>query len=55
LHIVTGTLVTRRVGLGLHAGCDKAEGVHPRGAVARYLHGGLPFQPLVSARMEECL
>jgi hypothetical protein len=37
------------------AGCDKVERVHNRGAVARHLHGGPPFRPLVSARMEECL
>jgi hypothetical protein len=40
---------------GYHAGCVEVEGVRPRGAVARHLHDGPPFQPLVSARMEECL
>jgi hypothetical protein len=43
------------VGLGLHAGCDEAEGVRHCGAVARHLHGSPPFRPLVSARTEECL
>jgi hypothetical protein len=42
------------VGLGPHAGCVEVEGVRPRGAVARRLHGGPPFRPLVSAKMEVC-
>jgi hypothetical protein len=37
------------------AGCDKAERVHNRGAVACFLHGGTPFRLLVSARMGERL
>jgi hypothetical protein len=36
-------------------GYDEAERVHNRGAVARLLHGGPPFRPLVSARMGERL
>jgi hypothetical protein len=36
-------------------GCDEAERVHNRGAVARLLHGGPPFRLLVSARMGERL
>jgi hypothetical protein len=45
------------VGLGPHArgwtaGCGEAEGAHYRGAVARSLCGGLPFCPLVAAKMK---
>jgi hypothetical protein len=36
-------------------GCDEAERVHNHGAVARLLHSGPPFRPLVSARMGERL
>jgi hypothetical protein len=37
------------------AGCNEAERVHNRGAVACFLRGGPPFRPLVSARMRERL
>jgi hypothetical protein len=36
-------------------GCDEAERVHNRGAVACSLRGGSPFHLLVSARMWERL
>jgi hypothetical protein len=54
LHVATGAPVTRRVGLGLHAGRVEVERVRPLGAVACRLHGGPPFHPLVRAKVEEC-
>jgi hypothetical protein len=37
------------------AGCNEAERVYDRGAIARFLRGGPPFRLLVSARMRERL
>jgi hypothetical protein len=37
------------------ASCSEVEGVHNCGAVARFLHGGSPFRPLVSAKTRERL
>jgi hypothetical protein len=34
------------------ASCSEAEGAHNRGAVVRFLRGGSPFRPLVSAKMK---
>jgi hypothetical protein len=34
---------------------SKSKRVHPLGAVACHLHGGLPVRPLVWAKMEERL